>query len=206
MNHKREALPVSLMERLKGAVGHGGAPDPFRVQDLSDCLERRARSPLTRADIRRFRAREKPLSAELKRRAATLADLQKRRDAQTFVDPDSELGDYLLKTLIEGLETLTARDTAYGGGDLYGRTRPREPWVITVCEIGHYLLAVLRSADEAAEQKPRRGFNSAAVEFVCGCLISCLGPDEAPDREQVADALKQVAPVQLPRGRPKSRR
>jgi hypothetical protein len=194
---------AAILERLRPNIGRASDPNPFELSGLVRCLERLAVTPCVKEDIDRHQETARPHRERHHHRNVVQGDLKAEQDWLDHIDPQGLLGDRKrqIESAIAALEALDASEFIWDA-DFFGRTRRYKPWTVAVREIGQRLLAVLRSTDQLAGLPQRAGFTKADVDFVERSIVGRIGADEAPSREQVIEVLKQVAPVNLPRGRP----
>jgi hypothetical protein len=200
-----DTSPDGMARQLRCCVGHDGCFDPKALTSMAKWLEhlKHYNKPV----IQHLLDGERPKRAKQNRRKAVIRDL--KEDLAVFKSLYSTYGGPgSLKNQIQRYEaTIKAleaiENVTWASNFILGTTRPHQPWAIAVRFIGHHVMEVLRSADIAAGFPPREGFNDASVKFIFSHLHRHLKPNETPERRQVIEVLKKIAPTKLSRGRPR---
>jgi hypothetical protein len=201
----KDTSPDWLARQLRCCVDHDGCFDPGTLTSLANCLEHLKQ--YTKALIQDLLDGERPKRIKQKRRKAVIRDLKKDLEVSRSVYRYGNLGGLRknkLQSYEAAIEALEAIENVTSASNfILGKTKPHQPWAIAVRFIGHHVLEVLRSADIAAGLPPRVGFNDAAVNFIFSQLHRRLKSNEAPERREVIEVLKKIAPTKLSRGRPR---
>jgi hypothetical protein len=199
-----DTSPDFLARQLRCCVGHDGCFDPGTLTSLADCIEH---LKYTKRLIQDLLDGERPKRTKQKRRKAVIKDLKEDLAVWRSIYRYSDLGGSpknKMQRYEAAIEALDAIENVTSASNfILGTTRPHQPWAIAVRFIGHHVLEVLRSADIAAGLPPREGFNDASVKFIFSHLHRHLNRDEAPQRREVIEVLRQIASVTLSRGRPR---
>jgi len=199
-----DTSPDWLARQLRCCVGHDGCFDPGTLISLANRVENLKQYTKAPKDLR---DRERPKRTKQKRRKAVIRDLKEDLAVWISIYRYSDLGGspknkiQRYEAAIEALEAI--ENVTSASNFILGTTRPHQPWAISVRSIGRHVLEVLRSADIGAGLPPRAGFNDAAVNFIFSQLHRHLNRDEAPQRRQVIEIMREIASVTVSRGRPR---